>query len=408
MPFPDIEDIVGSIVDQVFLDRTRPGGVYDYDGLPKNFLALGHVSRNFLNPMRRNLYGHLRVDGPERFMLLTGQLRFTPHLSKYVKSALLVSSCSERTHIDGREGGTPGDGEPRIVSSLTFRWFLETCPQLRRLEFIGGDFLWALSVQKPEEIRLTDIEMRGCNNCDPESADRCTGELDMGWLKTIVAFSQLKELAITELLADGEFDPTTGIQAGSSGCTGLSISNMNKSTSPRILATLFRSMTSLKELVLDGIQPMAPGQLKQCLDIVAPTLTLLTITDYQSQEGQPELWEDNTVAALRELKILSFNGVPVTAPFFDMLPPRLEHLRLSGVTLAFLPAPALAAWFRREHFPHRGILKKLEVVGPLRGSANGGTASDEQLVEIAELCRGLEIEWIHQPRIFRGSLDDDD
>ncbi|KAJ7477925.1 hypothetical protein B0H11DRAFT_2281153 [Mycena galericulata] len=403
MPFPNIEDIIDNIVAQVFLDgRRADGDVYDYESLPKNFLSIGLVSRNFLNPMRRNLYGDLPIEGPERFMLLTGQLRFSPHLSRYVKSATLVSSCSERTHIDGREGGTPRDGEPRIVSSIAFRWFLEACPQLKRLKFTGGDFLWALSVQKPETMKVTEIAMRGCFQCDPESPDRCTGDLDVGWLKTIVAFSRLKELDITELLADGLFDPTAGMEAGSSVCTGLSISNMNKPTSPRVLATLFGSMSALRKLVLDRIQPMAPGELKKCLDVVAPTLTLLTISDYRSQDGRPHLWENDTVADLRELQTLSLNGVPVTAPFFEMLPPRLQHLRFSGVTLAFLPAPALAGWLRGVRFPIGGVLKRLETVGQLRAGTNGGTALDAQVAEIAQLSRGLGIEWIHQPRMFRG------
>ncbi|KAJ7500807.1 hypothetical protein B0H11DRAFT_767461 [Mycena galericulata] len=363
--------------------------------------------------MRRNLYGNLQIEGPERFMLLTGQLRFSPHLSRYVKSASLVSSCSERTHIDGREGGTPRDGEPRIVSSVAFRWFLETCTQLKRLELTGGDFLWALSVQKPGTMKVTDIEMRGCSQCDPESPDRCTGDLDVGWLKNIVTFSHLNELDITEWLADGLFEPTAGMEAGSSVCTGFSISNMNKPTSPNVLATLFRSMSALRELVLDGIRSMAPGELKKCLDIVAPTLTLLTITDYLSLDGRPQPWENNTVAGLRELRMLALNGVPVTAPFFEMLPPRLQHLRFSGVTLAFLPAPALAGWLRRVRFPLGGVLKRLETVGQLRADTNGATALDAQVAEIAQLSRRLGIEWIHQPRMFRddsgyGFLDEGD
>ncbi|KAJ7735264.1 hypothetical protein DFH07DRAFT_113361 [Mycena maculata] len=410
MPFPNIEDIIENIVEQVFLDRRRADGVYDYESLPENFIKLALVSRNFLDPVRRNLYGDLRVEGPERFLLLTGQLRFSPHLAKYVKSASLRSSCSESPHIDGYYAHTPGAGEPRIVSSTAFRWFLEACPQLTGLTFIGGNFLWALSVQKPETIKLTDILMRGCSRCN---AQGCTMELGRGWLKSIVTFPCLRELDISELpLADGPRDPTADMGIGSSACTGLSISNMNKPTSPTVLMTLFRAMPSLKELVLDGLQPMARGRLKKCLSIAAPTLTLLTITDYHSEEGHPEPWENNTVAALRELKTLSFNGVPVTLPFFDMLPPRLEHLRFSGVTLTFLPAPALASWLRRDRFPLRGILKKLEVVGELRtdsvGSAPKPKASDDQVAEIAELCCGLGIEWIYQPNRYAGAFDEDD
>jgi hypothetical protein len=87
------------------------------------------------------------------------------------------------------------------------------------------------------------------------------------------------------------------------------------------------------------------------------------------------------VAVLPYLKTLFLNGVPVTPPFFDVLPPRLEHLRFSGNALTRLPAPAFAAWLRRKVFPLRGVLKKLEVVGQLRVNTvnHGPNASDKQL-----------------------------
>jgi hypothetical protein len=174
---------------------------------------------------------------------------------------------------------------------------------------------------------------------------------------------------------------------------------MNKIVSPDSLSTLLKSMLSLKELVLDGLRPMPRGALKKCLANVASTLTLLALTDYHSSEQHPQPWENNTVSALQQLKTLSFNGVPVTAPLFDMLPPRLEHLRFASTTVKFLPAPTIAAWLRRERFPLRGILKKLEFVGDLRAdnTKRGPKASNAQVAEIARLCHGLGIEWIHEP-----------
>ncbi|KAJ6531601.1 hypothetical protein DFH09DRAFT_137694 [Mycena vulgaris] len=402
MAFPDLEDIVEHVVDELFLDKTDEDGVYDYERLPKNFLKLALVSRSFLNPVRRNIYRDLRIDGPERFLLLTGQLRFSPHLAKWVKSASLVSSCSERTHIDGEGADTPGNGDPRTVSLTALKWFLDACPQLTRLEVVGGDFLWALSVLKPETVKLTDVELRGCSFCDPASPDKCTMELPRGWLKTIVTFPRLKELDISDFWMDGPRDSTSGVQSGSSVCTGLSISNMNQPTSPRSLTALLRSMPSLQELVLDGLQPMPSGMLKQCLDTAASTLTLLTLTDYHSQEGHPQPWENDTISGLRALKTLSLNGVPVTAPFLNLLPARLQHLRLSRTTLSFLPAPALAKWLRRKPFPLRGTLKKLEIVGELRvNSAPRGLKASEALVaELAQLCRGLGIEWTHERDLY--------
>ncbi|KAJ6563229.1 hypothetical protein B0H10DRAFT_1120325 [Mycena sp. CBHHK59/15] len=159
MVFPNIEDIVENIVDEVFLDKLTEEGYYDYDGLPKNFAKLALVSRNFVNAVRRNIYTELLVDGPERFLLLTGQLRSSPHLAKLVKRASLNSSCNERAHIDGFESGTPGDGEPRTVSITALKWFLEACPQLSKLELHGGDFLDRTArVQSPSRLRLAHGE----------------------------------------------------------------------------------------------------------------------------------------------------------------------------------------------------------------------------------------------------------
>ncbi|KAJ7461583.1 hypothetical protein FB451DRAFT_1268624, partial [Mycena latifolia] len=335
-------------------------------------------------------------------MLLTGQLRFSPHLAKWVKSASLVSRCSERTHIDGEHTRTPGRNAPMTVSFTALKWFLDACPQLTRLCVSGGDFLWALSVQQPDTVKLTDIELIGCFICDPRSSKTCTKELERGWLKNIVTFSRLKELDITQFAMDGPQDVTWGIQSNSSPCTGLSISNMSWRTSSRSLTTLLRSMPLLRELVLDGLRALPRGELKKCLAIVASTLTLLTISDYHSQEGEPQPWENDTVSGLPQLKTLSLNGVPATAPFLKMLPPRLEHLRFSGATLAFLPAPELATWLRRKDFPLRGKLKKLEVVGELRASnvPHGPKAPDALADELAQLCRGLGIEWMHIPNMY--------
>ncbi|KAJ6563226.1 hypothetical protein B0H10DRAFT_1119885 [Mycena sp. CBHHK59/15] len=401
MPFPNIEDIVENIVDEVFLDKLTENGYYDYDSFPKNFVKLALVSRTFLSSVRRNLYADLRVEGPERFLLLAGQLRFTPHLARLVKRASLISGCSERTHIDGFEAGTPGDGKPRTVSIKALTWFLDACPQLTQLELFGGDFLYALSSPKmvKSAARLTDIGLHGCSRCDSPglAPGGCTAGMRRGWLKHIVTFPRLKELDITEYGLDGPRDPTFGLPAASSACTGLSVSAINSPASPKSLMTLLKSMPSVKELVLE-VRPMQKGALKKCLDIVAPTLTLLTLTDYNSfDEAHPQPWENDTVSGLHYLKTLAFNGVPVTAPFFNIMPPRLEHLRFAGATLRYLPVPAIAAWLRRDPFPT--LLKKLDIVGDMRadGIKGGPKASDAQAAELAQLCRGLGIEWNYEP-----------
>ncbi|KAJ7355955.1 hypothetical protein DFH08DRAFT_1053655 [Mycena albidolilacea] len=397
MPFFDFEDVVDNIVNEVFLDKQDDDGVYNYERLPKNFLKLALVSRSFLNPVRRSIYRDVRVEGTERFLLLTGQLRFSPQLAKFVKSASLISNCLQFHHIDGIDEG-PG-WEPRSVSVISLRWFLDVCPQLTQLSISGGDFLLALSSQTPKTIKLTDITLLGCSRCNLSGQTlSCTDDLAAGWLKNIVAFPRLKELDISEFQIGGPgLDAVYGIPSRSSVCTGLAISNMNRRTVPNGLKTLLRSMPTLAELVLDGIA-MRLGELKNCLKFVAGTLTLLTITDYHSTEDNAQPWENDAVAVLTQLKTLSLNGVPVTPPFFDTLPPRLEHLRFSGEALTRLPAPAFAAWLRRKDFPLRGVLKKLEVVGQLRANTlnRGPEASNKQVAELAQLCRALGIEWIHK------------
>ncbi|KAF7337923.1 hypothetical protein MVEN_02015500 [Mycena venus] len=397
MSFFNFEDVVHQIVDHIFLDKQDEDGVYDYERLPKNSLNLALVSRNFLNPVRRNIYRDLRIEGTERFLLLTGQLRFSPHLAKFVKSAALVSNCLQRNNIDGTD--TPG-WEPRSLSTTALRWFLDACQQLTRLEIFGGDFLLALASQVPQTVRFTDVTLEGCSRCNSRDTTSCMDDLKAGWLKNIVAFPRLKELDISQLDIGTGLDATRGIQGGSSVCTGLTICNINHPTAPAGIKTLLRSMPALAELVLDGII-LSLGELKQCLKIVAGTLTLLTVTDYHSTENHPQPWENDTVAVLPRLKILSLNGVPVTPPFFDTLPGRLEYLRISRGGLTRLPVPVFAEWLRRDPFPLRGVLKKLEVVGKLRANTvnRGPNASDKQVADLAQLCHALGIEWIYTPDV---------
>ncbi|KAK7038172.1 hypothetical protein R3P38DRAFT_2904819 [Favolaschia claudopus] len=401
MPFFDFDDVVENIVDELFLDKQHEDGTYYPERLPKNFLKLALVSHTFLNPVRRNLYRDVRIEGSERFLLLTGQLRFSPHLAKFVCKANLVSTCTQSTHIDGGGGwDDPTGSEPRTVSITALRWFLDACPQLTALNIFGGEFLHALALQTSDGAkRLTDITLIACNQCESSGPMSCMDAVEAGWLKNIVAFPRLKELELSEFQIGGPgMDAVRGIPSRSSSCTGLCVSNMNKPLSPSGLKVLLRSMPHLAELVLDGRHFLPPRELKECLKIVAGALTLLTITDYYSSEERADPWENDTVQELRQLKTLSLNGVPVTPPFLNMLPPRLEHLRLSGGSLVRVSAPIIVAWLRRDNFPLRRVLKKLEMVGEVRTNAAKGApaASDQQLAEIARLCRALSIEWIHK------------
>lgn len=149
---------------------------------------------------------------------------------------------------------------------------------------------------------------------------------------------------------------------------------------------------------------ITPRSIRKCLSTVASTLTLLVITDYHYNYGGPQPWENSTISDLNQLKTLVFNGVPVTAPLLAILPRRIEHLRFSGATLKSLPAPEIAKWLRTNPFPHRGVLKKLEVVGELRANYNGTMrilkTTDSRVEDIAKRCGVLGIEWVHEVEGF--------
>ncbi|KAJ7280334.1 hypothetical protein C8J57DRAFT_123722 [Mycena rebaudengoi] len=227
--------------------------------------------------------------------------------------------------------------------------------------------------------RLTDIGLHACNHCRRD----CIKLLPRGWLRHI-SFASPKRFGHQPVWDGWPCDPTFELPRVSSSCSSLDISCMNITVSPDGLSTLLKSMVSLKELGLDVFDRCMPhGAPKKCLANVASTLTLLALTDYHSSEMHPQPWENNTVSVLQQLKTLLFNGAPVTGPLFDMLPPWLEHLRFAGTTVNLLPAPTITARLRRERFPLRGILKKLEFVRDMRANdtKRGPTASDAQVAE---------------------------
>ncbi|KAJ6531616.1 hypothetical protein DFH09DRAFT_137920 [Mycena vulgaris] len=398
--FLDVEDIIEHVVHQLFLEERDDERGFGPGHLSKAVIHLALVSRKFLTPVRRNLYADLQILGPEQFLLLIGQLRVSPHLAKFVKHAWLYSGCSARTELYGNP-----DRDPKSVSSSALKCFLDACPQLNGLDIEGGDYLIALSslevVVSASGSRLGRIGLRKCDGLSSVNLS-CTASLGRGWLKYILTLSGLKELDITDYALDGPYDPAYGILEQSS-ISSLRISCQYAPTSSFILTALLRSMHMLQELILDGMKPMPPGELKKCLDVVAPTLTFLSLTDYKTDEYWPQPWEDNTISGLHHLRELRLCGVPATASLLDMLPPRLEYITFSKNTMKFLPAPEIGSWLRRQPFPLGCVLKSLEFAGDFRanGVRGGPQASDSQVAELAHLCDALGIEWKHQgsPRV---------
>ncbi|KAJ7766742.1 hypothetical protein B0H16DRAFT_1882767 [Mycena metata] len=395
-----LEDILENILAQVYQSIVAEG---ERDGIAEavrknNFFKLALVSRNFVTPVRRNFYRNLRVEGTERFLLLTAQLRLSPHLAKLIKCATLVSNCGQHTHIDGGPSPRHRPGSKSMsVSATVLGLFLKACPQLRRLCIYGGDFLWALVNQIPTTIQLTSICTLGCP-CQL-TRESCMIHLQHGWLQNIVAFPHLEKLEITELDLDKDRNSTLGIPSSSSACTSLTVWNTSGLTSLDDLEPLIRSMPTLQELVLGlSLLPLPPGKLKRCLGLAASTLTRLKLSGSGRLDQRLQPWDNDAVAMLPQLKSLHLGGVALTSSFFDGLPARLEFLRLEQLAVQYVSTSALAGWLRREPFPHRGVLKKIELVGRLWVDvAKGIKASNAQVLELEELCRGLGIEWNYTP-----------
>ncbi|KAJ7073945.1 hypothetical protein C8F01DRAFT_1098765 [Mycena amicta] len=392
----EIEDVVENIVGHAFSDRQDEDGVYNYEALPKRFLGFALVSRTFVNPVRRCLYGELLIEGPERFLLLTGQLRFAPHLAKFVKAAELKSACHARNFDDTLPyfQQAPGQDDPRPMSSLALKWFLDACPQLTRLNVNGGDFLWPLSVQDPKLVRLTHIPIYGCFRCDHRDPSGCWSVMKRGgWLKNILAFPNLVELEVDNIeLSGGDDDPTLGVPSGSSVGTELTASVLQKWTALHSLETLLRAMPRVKELVLDGLTSTTPAELKKCIGIVADTLTLLAINTYPGLCRVPMHLDDSFFAKLRCLEQLALNNVSVSPSILSSLPPKLRLLRFSGAVTSF-SAPALVKWLQTSPF-RLPALKELFILGELPQDAKplSPPASEVQKEEISRLCQRLGVD----------------
>jgi hypothetical protein len=120
-------------------------------------------------------------------------------------------------------------------------------------------------------------------------------------------------------------------------------------------------------------------------------------------------WEDDAVSGLVHLKELEFWGVPVTPALFDMLPPGLERLAFFGNAMKFLPTPEIAAWLRRDPYPLRGSLKRLEFGGGFwtNSFVGGPKALDAEVADLVRLCDGLNIEWKHTGYKAEEEYDDD-
>ncbi|KAJ7461565.1 hypothetical protein FB451DRAFT_485685 [Mycena latifolia] len=193
MSFWDVEDIIDQLIDQLFLREADENGVHS--GRLSKFIELALVSRRFLNPVRRNAYANLWIQGPEELLLLTGQLHVSPHLAKFVKHARLYSDCSGFYRFSERNS--------RSVSSSALKCFLDACPQLDSLVIDGGNYLVALSsleiVQSAGQLK--NIALRRCSNCGRMSLARCTVHLRRGWLDNILYLSSARRLRRQRLCA---------------------------------------------------------------------------------------------------------------------------------------------------------------------------------------------------------------
>ncbi|KAF7295593.1 hypothetical protein MIND_01099400 [Mycena indigotica] len=401
----EIEDIVENIVDHAFSDRQDENGVYNDEALPKRFIGFALVNRSFVNPIRRCLYGDLTLEGPERFLLLTGQLRFSPHLAKFVKRASLRSACQARELDDTLPHymQAPDQDQPRPMSTLALKWFLDACPQLTRLSLFGGDFISALARQKAEDVRLTHVNLSGCFRCRQGG---CWDALNGGWLRSILAFPRLVEIDVDHIdFGGGDDDPIIGghlpnARTPSSVATELSLGVLQREVVARSLIAILRLMPRVKELVLDGLTTMTSAELKKCIDIAAPTLTLLSINGYANLRPTPMHLNDAFFANCRRLEQLALNDVSILPSVLNALPRALRLLRLSKAAVQSLSADFIIKWLKANPFPLPG-LKELFIFGDLQVPSTA-----EQTEEIKRLCKQKNIDLTFRKEWF--SFDDFD
>ncbi|KAF7311250.1 hypothetical protein MKEN_01026600 [Mycena kentingensis (nom. inval.)] len=373
----------------------------------RGFLGLAIVSRTFLNPVRRCLYGHLSIEGPERFLLLTGQLRFQPHLAKFVKGATLISACQASTTIDW---GLPeykqaaGLDLPRPMSVVAFERFLDACPQLKRVTMHGLDFVWPLSVLDPKDVKLQRIRIRACNRCTEHG---CPNELSGGaWLSNILTFPDLVELEVEQLAFRGDqADPVRGMpQTLRSTATELTVCSINPNVvKPASLENLLRAMPRVRELVLDGLHNISPPQMKHLLAIPGPNLTILSINSYRGMRGVPLRLDDTVFTRMRRLEQLALNNVETVPAFLSSLPPTIRTLRLSEAALSAFSYPAFSKWLKTRPFPQPN-LKEVSLFGEIRP----GPGADKD--RIKQLCKDMGIEATIRMGVWddSGSDGDDD
>nr|GAT58144.1 predicted protein [Mycena chlorophos] len=395
----EIEDIVENIVEHAFLDREDEEGVINNEALPKRFVTFALVSRSFVNPVRRCLYGDLTIEGPDRFLLLTGQLRFSPQLAKFVKEATLRSAC-QAASLEGDHAPmflqTPGQDEPRTMSALALKWFLDACPQLTRLYVYGGDFAWPLTRQDPKGVKLTHVHVVGCFRCRGDGPGTCwNGLRHGGWLKNVLAFPKLVELEVDHIdFRGGNDDPTKGLAGSTSVATELTMSLLQQRVAPHSLGTLLRAMPKLRELALDGLTEITPEELKICFDIVAKGLTLFSVAAYSHMRREALMLDDSFFNKATDLEQLALNDILLTPTILDHLPPKLKLLRFSGAAVGSLDAPAIIKWLKSKPFP-LPALKDLTIYGELHDRPMFGwkPATDGQKSEISELCsqKGIKL-----------------
>ncbi|KAK4699928.1 hypothetical protein P7C70_g6327, partial [Phenoliferia sp. Uapishka_3] len=96
-------EVIQLIVDQLSIDF---GNSYT-TSYPRHFLDLAFVSTSFAAAVQLCIYEHLKVNGRDRFLYLTGQLRVSPQLGALVRHAYLRGTCLHTARSKARWAPPP-------------------------------------------------------------------------------------------------------------------------------------------------------------------------------------------------------------------------------------------------------------------------------------------------------------
>lgn len=378
MPFPLIAEIVEMIVDDAWRSyphvRARPP--------PSDLVRLATVSRAFVEPVRRNLYRRVRVNGAERFYFLVGRLEVCPHLAEYVQQVNLRSTCEVERSRDEAYGGFD-------VGPQALRMLLQACPNLYAIDATGPDFLEGLkdaSVVKAAP-RIRQLHLQACSHGEP-CLHRGGIYRHASILHQVSQWPSLQRIGLSGLPLNRR--SLEGLPQGASSITEMAIVSRDQVTGPH-LSLLLHAPRVLRKLHLEF--QLSPNHLASLLTHLGPTLVELVLCT--TNNSVPAVWLLGLVP-LKVLETLTLKG----GSFADLvpveIPPTVRRLSLSGTSVT---AGGVMRYL--QSLPDEPVLKRLsyDARGRSRGLALPASVwgTPSEFDRIHDFCREKGISWDYVP-----------